>query len=184
MKLADSGLCTISDGGKETDMGEAIGQTLPLAVGLALSPVPIIAVVVTLTTPRARSSGPAFVLGWLVGLGVVGTIVLVIAGSNTGGDQDQPAARVRWLELVLGALLLALAVTQFRGRPRSGEQAPMPAWMNAVGRFTAGKVLGTGAVLAAPTRRTCCWPSAARPTTSLPRSAVRWPLSTIVSRPP
>ena len=53
-------------------MGEAIGQSLPLAVGVALSPVPIIAVVLMLTTPRARVNGPAFVLGWLVGLGIVG----------------------------------------------------------------------------------------------------------------
>jgi Sap, sulfolipid-1-addressing protein len=50
-------------------MGEAIGQSLPLAIGVALSPVPIIAVVLMLTTPRARANGPAFVLGWLVGLG-------------------------------------------------------------------------------------------------------------------
>src|SRR5215211_1187936 len=34
-------------------MGEAIGQSLPLAIGVALSPVPIIAVVLMLTTPRA-----------------------------------------------------------------------------------------------------------------------------------
>jgi hypothetical protein len=50
-------------------VGEAIGQSLPLAIGVALSPIPIIAVVLMLTTPRARADGPAFVLGWLVGLG-------------------------------------------------------------------------------------------------------------------
>jgi hypothetical protein len=61
-------------------MGEAIGQSLPLAVGVALSPVPIIAVVLMLTTPRARTNGPAFVLGWLLGLGVVGAVVLALAG--------------------------------------------------------------------------------------------------------
>jgi hypothetical protein len=53
-------------------VGAAIGQSLPLAVGVALSPVPIIAVVLMPTTQRARANGPAFVLGWLVGLGVVG----------------------------------------------------------------------------------------------------------------
>jgi Sap, sulfolipid-1-addressing protein len=47
-------------------MGEAVGQSLPLAVGVALSPVPIIAVVLMLTTPRARANGPAFVVGWLL----------------------------------------------------------------------------------------------------------------------
>ncbi len=49
-------------------MGEAIGQVLPLAIGVALSPVPIIAVVLMLGTPKAASNGPAFVLGWIVGL--------------------------------------------------------------------------------------------------------------------
>jgi hypothetical protein len=44
-------------------MADAIGQVLSLGVGVALSPVPIIAVVLMLGTPRARANGPAFVLG-------------------------------------------------------------------------------------------------------------------------
>ena len=44
-------------------MGEAIGQSLPLAIGVALSPVSIVAVVVVLTSSRARFLGPVFVLG-------------------------------------------------------------------------------------------------------------------------
>lgn len=46
-------------------MGQAIGQSLSLAVGIALSPVPIIAVILMLVTQRARVNGPAFVVGWL-----------------------------------------------------------------------------------------------------------------------
>jgi hypothetical protein len=38
-------------------MGEAIGDSLPMAIGIALSPVPIIAVVLMLTTER--DNGPA-----------------------------------------------------------------------------------------------------------------------------
>ena len=45
-------------------MGEAIGQVLSLGVGVALSPVPIIAVVLMLATPRGGSDGAAFLLGW------------------------------------------------------------------------------------------------------------------------
>jgi Sap, sulfolipid-1-addressing protein len=48
-------------------MSDAIGQVLSLGVGVALSPVPIIAVVLMLGTPRARTNGPAFVLGWVIG---------------------------------------------------------------------------------------------------------------------
>ncbi len=38
-------------------MGQAIGQSLPFAIGIALSPIPIIEVVLMLTTPKARSAG-------------------------------------------------------------------------------------------------------------------------------
>jgi hypothetical protein len=129
-------------------MGEAVGQSLPLAVGMALSPVPIIAVVLMLTTPRARANGPAFVLGWLVGLGVVGAVVLALAGPGAAGEEGQPAAWVSWVKLLLGVLLLLVAARQFRGRPHQGEEAPLPRWMGAIDRFTPPQALGGGAALA------------------------------------
>jgi hypothetical protein len=129
-------------------MGEAIGQSLPLAIGVALSPVPIIAVVLMLTTPRARANGPAFVLGWLVGLGIVGAIVLALAGPGGASEEGQPAAWVSWLKLLLGLLLVLVAARQFRGRPRGDEEAPLPRWMGAIDRFTPPQALGGGAALA------------------------------------
>jgi len=129
-------------------MGEAVGQSLPLAVGVALSPVPIIAVVLMLTTPRARANGPAFVVGWLLGLGVVGGLVLALAGPGAADDQGQPAAWVSWLKLLLGLLLLLVAARQFRGRPHQGEEASLPKWMGAIDRFTPPQALGGGAALA------------------------------------
>jgi hypothetical protein len=129
-------------------MGEAIGHSLPLAIGVALSPVPIIAVVLMLATPRARANGPAFVLGWLVGLGVVGAVVLALAGPGGASEEGQPATWVSWLKLVLGLGLLLVAVRQFRGRPREGQQAPLPKWMGALDRFGPVQALGGGAVLA------------------------------------
>jgi hypothetical protein len=129
-------------------MGAAIGQSLPLAIGVALSPMSIIAVVLLLTTPRARANGPAFVLGWLLGLGVDGAVVLALAGSGDAGERGQPATWASWLKLLLGVLLLVVAVHQFRGRPHHGEQAPLPTWMGAIDRFRAGQALGGGAVLA------------------------------------
>lgn len=128
-------------------MGSAIGQALPLAIGVALSPVPIIAVVLMLTTPRARANGPAFVLGWLFGLGVVGVVVLLVAGPHAGAE-GTPPAWVSWLKLALGLGVLALAVRNFRARPRDGQDAPMPRWMGAIDRFGPGKALGVAALLA------------------------------------
>jgi hypothetical protein len=128
-------------------MGEAIGQTLSMAVGVALSPLPIIAVILMLVTPRARSNGPAFVLGWLIGLGIVGAIMLGIAGPADANENGEPATWASVLELVLGLLLLLLAVKQWRGRPHEGEQAPAPKWMGAIEQFTPVKALGAGVLL-------------------------------------
>lgn len=38
-------------------IGQAIGQALPFAVGVALSPVPIVAVVLMLSTPKGSVNG-------------------------------------------------------------------------------------------------------------------------------
>ena len=107
-------------------MGQAIGGSLALAIGMALSPVPIIAVVLMLTSRRARANGPLFVLGWLAGLGVVGAIVLSIAGPAGASSPGSPATWVSWVKVVLGLLLLLVAVRQFRGRPKKGEQGTLP----------------------------------------------------------
>jgi hypothetical protein len=128
-------------------MGQAIGGSLALAIGIALSPIPIIAVVLMLTTPRARANGPAFVLGWLLGLGVVGAIVLAVAGPANASSSGAPATWVSWLKIILGAGLLLIAVRQFRGRPHGEDQAPMPKWLGAIENFKPAAALGTGALL-------------------------------------
>ena len=130
-------------------MGEAIGQILPLAIGVALSPVPMVAVILMLVTPRAGSNGPAFILGWLLGLTIVGVLMLGLAGPAANDDGD-PASWVSWLKLALGAaLLLLLAAKQWRGRPHGDEEPPAPKWMGAIDGFTPVKALGAGAVLSA-----------------------------------
>src|SRR4051794_12027651 len=128
-------------------MQEAIGQVLSLGVGVALSPVPIIAVVLMLATPRARANGPAFLLGWLVGLGLVGTVVLVASGGIDASEGGEPASWVSWLKIVLGLLLVLVAVKQWRGRPRGDAEATLPKWMTTIDSFGPLKALGFGALL-------------------------------------
>jgi len=128
-------------------MGEAIGQVLPLAIGVAISPVPIIAVILMLVTPRARANGPAFVVGWVVGLAIVGAVVLAIAHPADATDDEGPATWVSVLKLVLGLALVLVALREWRGRPHEGEEAALPKWMGALDGFGPGKALGAGAVL-------------------------------------
>ena len=130
-------------------MGEVLGQLLPIAVGIAISPLPIVAVVLMLATPRGRVNGPAFVLAWIVGLGVVGTIVILVAGDDATTDSGAPATGVSWLKLAIGVALILIGVRHFRGRPRGGETDELPRWMAALDGFRWPKALGAGVVLSA-----------------------------------
>jgi threonine/homoserine/homoserine lactone efflux protein len=128
-------------------MAEAIGNTLPMAIGVAISPVPIIAIVLMLGTSRARATGPAFAVGWLAGLAVVGVVVLLLASGSATDEDGGPATWTSALELVFGVLLLLIAARTWRTRPAPGEDAQMPKWMQAIDTFTPAKALGAGLVL-------------------------------------
>ena len=128
-------------------MGQAIAGSLALAVGIALSPLSIMAVVLMLTTERGRLNGAAFVIGWLLALGIIGVIVLALAGPVSSSGEF--AMWVSWLEIVLGILLLMVAIRQFRGRPRGDNQVLMPRWMGAVDKLAPGAALAAGTLLAA-----------------------------------
>jgi threonine/homoserine/homoserine lactone efflux protein len=128
-------------------MAEAIGQVLSLGVGVALSPIPIIAVVLMLGTPRGRVNGPAFLLGWILGLAVVGAIVLAVAGGAGAHEDAEPATWVDVVKIVLGVLLALVAVRQWRGRPREGAAGDMPKWMRTIDSFTPRRSIAVAAAL-------------------------------------
>jgi threonine/homoserine/homoserine lactone efflux protein len=130
-------------------MGEAIGQVLSFGVGVSLSPIPIVGVVLMLGTPRARANGLAFLAGWIGGLAVVETIVLLLSSGASASDQGQSADWVNVLKLVLGILLLGVATKQWRGRPRDGQAAAMPKWMQTIDTFSAPKAGGLAVLLSA-----------------------------------
>jgi Sap, sulfolipid-1-addressing protein len=127
-------------------MGEVIGDLLPSAVGVALSPVPIIAVILMLGTPRARATGPAFAAGWVLGLTLVSVVVLLITGDADDVDSGTSTA-VDVVKLAIGVLFLLLAFKQWQGRPRPGVAPAEPKWMGAVDGLTAGRSLVLGTAL-------------------------------------
>ncbi len=120
-----------------------------MAVGAAISPFPIVAVVLMLVTPRGRVNGAAFVLGWLAGLAVVGAIVLSVASGAGASDDGEPATWVSVLKLALGLGALLAGLKQVRDRPRGDEAPPSPKWMQALDEFSPVKAAGLGVVLAA-----------------------------------
>jgi hypothetical protein len=130
-------------GGRRRNVGGAIGEMLPLAIGIAISPLAIVAVILILTTPRARTNSLAFLGGWLLALAVVSGVALA---ATDAADSGGPRTIVTVLKIALGVLLLILAWRGFRGRPAPGEEAPLPKWMAALDRFTPVRSLAVAAL--------------------------------------
>lgn len=128
-------------------MGGAIGDILPLAIGVAISPVPIIAVILMLFSKKARGNSLAFLCGWVIGLAAVGTVVLLLGNAASIDTSSGPSKGASAIRLALGILLLFGAFRHWKKRPKQGEEAQMPKWMAGIDAFTAGKSLGLAVLL-------------------------------------
>ncbi|MFC8045780.1 GAP family protein [Nocardia sp. NPDC057353] len=126
-------------------MLNAVGQLLPIAVGVAISPIPIVAVVLMLMSRNAAATSTGFALGWVAGIAGATAVVTAAAGAIDTGDDSAPSQGVAWAKIGLGVLLVALAVRQFRAR---GDHTK-PGWMTAIDRVTFGRAVGLGVLLAA-----------------------------------
>lgn len=130
-------------------MGDAVGEVLALAVGASLSPIPIIGVVLMLATPRGRGNGLAFLVGWVLGLMIVGSLVLLVLGNSATPDSGGGNSTAGWMNIVFGVALLAVGRRQFAKRPADGEQAELPEWTRKVDRFDWGRATALGFALSA-----------------------------------
>jgi len=123
-------------------MGAVIGDVLPLAIGIAVSPIPIIAAILMLFSARATSTSTGFLLGWILGIVVATAVFTALAGTLKAGGE--PSAVASWIKIGLGVLLLLVGIRQWRGR---GGQHDAPKWMAAIDDFTFPKALGLGFLL-------------------------------------
>lgn len=130
-------------------MNEVIGATLPLALGIAISPIPIIAAILMLLSPRARVTSVGFLLGWITGIVVAVTVFTLLASVMPSGGADEPQPIKGGLQLALGVLLMLLALRQWRGRPRAGQEPALPKWMQAIDKITFPVAIGLGFLLSA-----------------------------------
>lgn len=129
-------------------MTSVIGAILPLAIGIAISPIPIIAAILMLLSPKAKGTSVGFLLGWIVGILVAVTVFTLLSSVLPDGDSDStPIHGV--VQIVLGAALLVLALRRWRSRPKPGDEPALPKWMSAIDTMSAGKAIGLGFLLAA-----------------------------------
>lgn len=129
-------------------MGEGISAVLSFAVGVAISPVPIVAVTLMLFSQRARVNGLAFLLGWVLAVAVVSGVAYTLADQADAATSSTAADAIAWGKIVFGVLFLVLAARYWRTRPAPGTEPAMPKWMAGVDALTPPKAFGLGLLLA------------------------------------
>lgn len=128
-------------------MTSLVGEVVPQALGMAISPVPIVATILILLSPRARSAAPAFLGGWIAGVLVAVTVFTVLGAMRPPPDPDQRRLLLAVIDLSLGVMLAVLALHQWRSRPGPGEPAQLPGWLAAVTSLGPAKAAGLAALL-------------------------------------
>ena len=118
--------------------------TLPLALGILVSPIAVIPAILMLLGPRPKACTSAFLFGWSGGLGVV-TLAAVLLGDLIAVANTTPTW-LSWLRIVAGVLLLVYAGVVWLGR---GKQTEPPTWLAGIQQVPPGKAFGLGFALSA-----------------------------------
>lgn len=129
-------------------MGEVIGALLPYAVGVAISPVPLIAVILTLLGPRARTSSLGFLVGWVIGILIGFTVLSLLSGLLPEAGDTGPRPVIGVIQVALGLLLVWISARQWQQRPHRGDVPELPGWMQKIDSYGFGRSLRLGLALA------------------------------------
>jgi hypothetical protein len=128
-------------------MGQGISEVLTFAIGVAISPVPIMAVILMLFSQRARVNGTLFLTGWALALAVVGGVAYVVSDAGDAATSSTASDTISWGKIVFGLIFLLLAARNWRSRPEPGTAPEMPKWMASIDSLAPGKALGLGVLL-------------------------------------
>ena len=124
-------------------MGPALGDVLPLAAAVALFPIPVLAIILMLLSPRGATSVPAFLLGWVGGIVAIVAVAALLTGGVEEVADDAPEA-IGWMRIASAWCLLLFGLKKWFGRPDANSDPEMPGWMSAIGDFSPFKALGVG----------------------------------------
>ena len=152
-------------------MLDLVISLLPLALGVVMSPLAIMALVAVLLSDRARQNGVAYFAGWTLAIITVVAVSLLLFSLAGIDERSEPPAWTYVVRLLLGVLLALAAVLVYRrGRARVLAMASavtpgdvvaaapqLPGWLHAVASFTPARsgALGFGIFALNPVDLSC-----------------------------
>lgn len=130
-------------------MAGVIGEYLGFAIGIALSPMAIVGFILMLVSAGGMPKAWGFIGGWAGGTAIALIAISLLVKGGSDSDASNTNSAMAWVRIALGILLVGLAWKQWQGRPKKGESAELPKWMQAMDTVTPVKAVGLGAMLAA-----------------------------------
>jgi len=152
-------------------VGELILALVPVALGVVLSPLAIMALVAVLLSRDARMNGITYLIGWFLGLGGLMTLCLWLFPLLAVHELGEPPLWVPIVRVLLGLFLIGSAVWVYRkGRAHIAQMAAassprevvaaspqLPGWLHSVESFRPGRtlLLGLGLFVLNPVDASC-----------------------------
>ncbi|WP_411104838.1 GAP family protein [Streptomyces sp. cmx-4-9] len=98
---------------------------LLIGVAVTLFPLPVMAFVLVVSSPRGARKGLVFILAWLACLVAVMAVVLLLTGGQPPPPRSPPSVAALVATLVIGAGLVVYGERRRRSRAAAGAQPPV-----------------------------------------------------------
>lgn len=115
-------------------MENLYASLIPHGIAVALSPLPIAALIFLLLSNKPKSNSLGFLAGWFLALIVNITIFAMLFGASgvpAGGDP----IGVKIFHFILGLILVVFGINEWKGRPKKGKKPKVPKWMETIANF-------------------------------------------------
>lgn len=127
---------------------EIIKELFTPAIGIAISPLPIVGLILILLGDGAKKNSFSYSIGWLVGNLIAFLIGLLFMGTVAGSD-GEISLFSKIIYGVLGILLLYLSFRTFSKSIKNKGEINTPKWFDKMTSLNAKGALGLGMALSA-----------------------------------
>lgn len=138
-------------------MGTVFILDLAYAAGIAISPTPVVVVILMLFSPTGRRSALAYLTGWIIGLTFLGIILVFLVNAGLSILEHSSLLARPGVQIILGVGLFFLGWRRWNKPQPTNLAESRPSWMDSIDKlltqssdkFTPGRALALAFVMSA-----------------------------------
>jgi threonine/homoserine/homoserine lactone efflux protein len=111
---------------------------------ITLEPIPLTAFILVLASKGGVRKGAGFIFGWLASLAIVVAGTVLVTGNKPPKPSTAPSLAALAVKIAIGAVLLLIAVRQWRrmGKPKKPKKTPK--WQTGIDNMSPWYAMGLG----------------------------------------